>query len=189
MFQTDSDVVFVKGLKVEAVIGVYTWERAITQPLLMDIVFETDVSAAAISDDVNDALNYKAVCDDVSAWCVEIQAELLEHLAEQVADRLLAKYDCQKLTLSVAKPTAIAQADAVGVQITRYAHAQNNAAHNMRLNNKDSTNADSDNIKPSDHEDGQDSDPLTSTVINDDHDNVDNPSIIETAIDTSSDDA
>lgn len=123
MFHTESDVVFVKGLKVEAVIGVYEWERAITQPLLIDIALETDISRAAVSDDVSDALNYKAVCDDVSAWCQAIQAQLLEHLAGQIADKLLAKYACQKLTLSVAKPTAIQAADAVGVQITRYAKA------------------------------------------------------------------
>ena len=121
MLHTESDVVFVKALKVDAVIGVYAWERAITQPLLIDIMFETDISKAAISDNVEDALNYKAVCDEVSAWCKEIKAELLEHLAGQLAERLLSHYHCQKVTLSVAKPTAIKQADAVGVQITRYA--------------------------------------------------------------------
>ena len=121
MLHTESDVVFVKGLTVEAVIGVYEWERAITQPLLIDIALETAISAAAASDDVNDALNYKAVCDDVSEWCQTIKAQLLEHLAGQIADKLFAKYACHKITLSVAKPTAIKQADAVGVQITRYA--------------------------------------------------------------------
>lgn len=126
MFHTESDVVFVKGLTVEAVIGVYAWERAITQPLLIDIALETDISRAAISDDVNDALNYKAVCDDVSAWCQAIKAQLLEHLAGQIADKLLAKYSCHKITLSIAKPTAIKQADAVGVQITRYATVTEN---------------------------------------------------------------
>ena len=126
MFHTESDIVFVKGLTVEAVIGVYAWERAITQPLLIDIALETDISRAAISDDVNDALNYKAVCDDVSAWCQAIKAQLLEHLAGQIADKLLAKYSCHKITLSIAKPTAIKQADAVGVQITRYATVTEN---------------------------------------------------------------
>ena len=126
MFYTESDVVFVKGLKVEAVIGVFDWERAITQPLLIDIALETDISRAAVSDDVSDALSYKEVCDDVREWCIEIKAKLLEHLAGQISDKLFAKYDCQKITLSIAKPTAIAQADAVGVQITRYAPASSN---------------------------------------------------------------
>ena len=126
MFHTQSDVVFIKGLKVEAVIGVFDWERAITQPLLIDIALETDISRAAVSDDVSDALSYKEVCDDVNEWCKEIQAKLLEHLAGQISDNIFAKYDCQKITLSIAKPTAIAQADAVGVQITRYAPASTN---------------------------------------------------------------
>lgn len=131
MFHTQSDVVFVKGLKVAAVIGVYEWERAITQPLLIDIALETDISKAAASDDVNDALNYKAVCDDVSAWCKAIKAHLLEHLAEQIATNLLENYACQTVTLSVAKPTAIQSADAVGVQITRHAKAvENTSAEN-----------------------------------------------------------
>ena len=126
MFYTESDVVFVKGLKVEAVIGVFDWERAITQPLLIDIALETDISRAAVSDDVSDALSYKEVCDDVSEWCIEIKAKLLEHLAGQISDKLFAKYACQKITLSIAKPTAIAAADAVGVQITRYAPVSTN---------------------------------------------------------------
>lgn len=123
MFHTQADVVFVKGLRVEAVIGVFEWERAITQPILIDIALETNISRAAQSDNVEDALNYKGVCDDVSAWCQEIKAQLLEHLAEQLANKLLTNYDCQKVTLSVAKPTAIKEAEAVGVQITRYAKA------------------------------------------------------------------
>ncbi len=121
MFDIEADVVFIKGLKVEAVIGVFEWERAITQPILIDITLETDISKAAVSDDVADALSYKEVCDDVDEWCKDIKAKLLEHLAEELSKNILAKYNCQKVTLSVAKPTAIQDADAVGVQITRYA--------------------------------------------------------------------
>ena len=155
MFQTDSDVVFVKGLKVMAVIGVYDWERAINQPLLIDMAFETDVTAAAASDDVADALNYKAVCDDVSAWCKEIQAKLLEHLAAMLTEKLLSKYPCKKVTLSIAKPTAIDTADAVGVQITRYArpeqsYLENNGALEQKT---DEENTISDNA----NDDGADS--------------------------------
>lgn len=121
MHQSEADVIFIKGLCVEAIIGVYDWERTITQPLSIDIALETDISQAALSDEVEDALNYKAICDDVTAWCQSIQSKLLEHLAVQLSDKILDKYPaCQKVTISVAKPTAIASADAVGVQITRY---------------------------------------------------------------------
>ena len=127
MFNTEADVVFVKGLKVEAVIGVFAWERAITQPILIDIALETDITSAAQSDNIANALSYKEVCDDVSAWCKELKAELLEHLAAKLIDKLFANYSCQKITLSVAKPTAIKEADAVGIQITRYAKADDKA--------------------------------------------------------------
>lgn len=130
MFNSEADVVFVKGLTVEAVIGVFDWERAITQPILIDIALETDISQAALSDDVKDALSYKEVCDDVSHWCKDIKAKLLEHLAEQIAEKLLAKYHCQKVILSVAKPTAIKEANAVGVQITRLANNDNKTTDN-----------------------------------------------------------
>ncbi len=138
MFHSQSDVVFVKGLKVEAVIGVYEWERAITQPLLIDIALETDIRKASVSDDVNDALNYKAVCDDVSAWCQTIKAKLLEHLAGEIADKLLAKYACHQVTLSVAKPTAISQADAVGVKITRRSKASGSEAISNNIQSDES---------------------------------------------------
>ncbi|MGM8871722.1 dihydroneopterin aldolase [Psychrobacter sp. 2Y5] len=134
MLNSEADVVFVKGLTVEAVIGVFDWERAITQPILIDITLETDISKAALSDDVKDALSYKEVCDDVSIWCKEIKAKLLEHLAAQIAEKLLAKYYCQKVTLSVAKPTAIKEANAVGVQITRLAKTE--AKHTDNLTNE-----------------------------------------------------
>ena len=54
---------------------------------------------------------------------VSISPKLLEHLISQIADKLLAKYPCQKVTISVAKPTAIESAEAVGVQVTRYAQS------------------------------------------------------------------
>lgn len=150
MIQTESDVVFVKGLKVMAVIGVYDWERAINQPLLIDIALETDIKAAAASDEVADALNYKAVCDDVSRWCKETQAKLLEHLAEIIADNLLTQFSCHKVTLSLAKPTAIDQADAVGVQITRYSKVSGlskRSGHSEHPENSEKSNAEIDDGK------------------------------------------
>lgn len=62
--QGNTDFVKIKGLKVNAVIGVFDWERAIEQPLLIDVTMATDISKAGKSDDINDAINYKEVCDD-----------------------------------------------------------------------------------------------------------------------------
>ena len=119
--QGSTDFVKIKGLEVNAVIGVFDWERAIEQPLLIDVSMATDISEAGKSDDINDAINYKEVCDDITELCQQTKALLIERLAELIAAHILSKYNTTQVEVSVAKPTAIKDADAVAVQITRIA--------------------------------------------------------------------
>lgn len=119
--QGNTDFVKIKGLKVNAVIGVFDWERAIEQPLLIDVTMATDISKAGKSDDINDAINYKEVCDDITELCQQTKALLIERLAELIAAHILSKYNTTQVEVSVAKPTAITAAEAVAVQITRTA--------------------------------------------------------------------
>ena len=119
--QGNTDFVKIKGLKVNAVIGVFDWERAIEQPLLIDVTMATDISKAGKSDDINDAINYKEVCDDITELCQQTKALLIERLAELIAAHILSKYNTTQVEVSVAKPTAIKAAEAVAVQITRTA--------------------------------------------------------------------
>ena len=119
--QGNTDFVKIKGLKVNAVIGVFDWERAIEQPLLIDVTMATDISKAGKSDDINDAINYKEVCDDITELCQQTKALLIERLAELLAAHILIKYNTTQVEVSVAKPTAIKAAEAVAVQITRTA--------------------------------------------------------------------
>ena len=116
---TASDFVKIKGLKVNAVIGVFDWERAIEQPLIIDVTMATDISQAAKSDDIKDAVNYKSVCDDITELCQQTKALLIERLAELIAEHILTKYNTDQVEVSVAKPTAIKEADAVAVEIVR----------------------------------------------------------------------
>lgn len=119
--QGSTDFVKIKGLEVNAVIGVFDWERAIEQPLLIDVSMTTDISEAGKSDDINDAINYKEVCDDITELCQQTKALLIERLAELIAAHILSKYNTTQVEVSVAKPTAIKAAEAVAVQITRTA--------------------------------------------------------------------
>ncbi|MFD1131977.1 dihydroneopterin aldolase [Psychrobacter sanguinis] len=119
--QGSTDFVKIKGLKVNAVIGVFDWERAIEQPLLIDVSMATDISEAGKSDDINDAINYKEVCDDITELCQQTKALLIERLAELIAAHILSKYNTTQVEVSVAKPTAIKAAEAVAVQIARTA--------------------------------------------------------------------
>lgn len=115
-----TDMVFIKGLKVDAVIGVYEWEQQITQPLIFDIEMVGCQYKASQTDDIHDAINYKSVSERVAEVCVANKVALLERLAHLVAEMILAEFAPEKVTVTIHKPTAIKEADSVGVKITRF---------------------------------------------------------------------
>lgn len=112
-------LVFIEGLKINTVIGVYDWERVIKQELIIDAKMHCDMTEAMASDDVNHVINYKTVCEDIETICHETQAELLESLADKIATHILTVYPCHKIDLTIKKPGAVKQASSVGVQIVR----------------------------------------------------------------------
>jgi dihydroneopterin aldolase len=114
------DQVFIKGLAVEAVIGVYDWERRILQPLVLDLDMGWDISAAAAGDDLAATLDYAAVSMRVLEYVAASQFLLVEALAEHVAALVMQEFSVPWLRLQVTKPGAVAQAaGGVGVLIER----------------------------------------------------------------------
>lgn len=112
-------IVFIEGLKINTVIGVYDWERVIRQLLVVDVKIYHDMSLAFQSDDVKDAINYKTVCEEIEQICHQQKAQLLESLADKILTELFNRYDCTKIELTIKKPNAIKQADSVGVMVVR----------------------------------------------------------------------
>ena len=51
------DKVFIEGLQIDALIGIYDWERRIRQPLVFDIEMAFDNRIPAASDAIGDTLN------------------------------------------------------------------------------------------------------------------------------------
>lgn len=113
------DIVFVEGLAIETVIGIYDWEREVRQRVLLDLEMATDIRLAAASEDIENTLNYKSVCDRLVAFVEESEFLLVETLAEEVAALVMHEFPVPWLRLKVTKPTAIASARGVGVQIER----------------------------------------------------------------------
>ena len=114
------DIVFIEGLRVDAIIGVYEWEQQITQPLIYDIEMAGCQRTAAQSDDIQDAFNYKSVCERIAEISLANRVALLERMAQLVADMILTEFMPKKVTVTIRKPTAIKQANSVGVKISRY---------------------------------------------------------------------
>lgn len=113
------DKVFIRGLRVEAVIGVHDWERQLLRPLLFDLELGLDTRPAASSDRVRDAVDYAAVAETVRTLARDLQPQLLETLAETLARRLFEQFPILCLRLSIDKPGAIADVRGVGVEIDR----------------------------------------------------------------------
>lgn len=118
------DYVFIKGLAVEAVIGVYDWERTLRQPLLLDLDMGWDIRPAAAGDDLTATLDYAAVSQRLLDYVGASQFQLVETLAERVAALVMNEFQVPWLRLRVTKPGAVKQAaGGVGVLIERGARS------------------------------------------------------------------
>ncbi|WP_261977567.1 dihydroneopterin aldolase [Marinobacter sp. F3R11] len=114
-----ADSVLIEGLVVETVVGVYDWERDVTQALVVDLEMAWDNRIPGMSDDVSDALDYAAVSARVESCLKELKPQLLEHGAEVLAGVILQDFGVGWLRLTLRKPGAVPAARSVGVCIER----------------------------------------------------------------------
>lgn len=114
------DIVFIDGLEVDTVIGVYDWERGIRQCLTLDLQLGWDIRPAAASDDLGAALDYSAVSARVQAFAEASHFQLVETFAERLAALLMSEFGIRWLRLRLTKPGAVPAArGGVGVEIER----------------------------------------------------------------------
>jgi dihydroneopterin aldolase len=113
------DIVYLKDLRIDTVIGIYSWERRVKQTIVFDIEMATDVAKAAASDAIDDALDYKAVAKRLMAFVGESQFGLVETLAERVAEILLNEFPVPWVRLRLNKQGAVHGVRDVGVVIER----------------------------------------------------------------------
>ena len=113
------DKVFIEGLEVEALIGIYDWERRIRQPLQFDIEMAFDNRRPAASDKIEDTLDYKAVSKRLVEFVSQSGYGLVETLAERCAALILNEFAVSQVRLKLSKPGAVRGARAVGVWIER----------------------------------------------------------------------
>lgn len=113
------DKVFIEQLEVITTIGVYDWEQEIKQKLVLDIEMAHDNRPAGKSDDVVDALDYSQVSQAVLDHIEGGRFLLVERVAEEVAELIMAKFSVPWIKIRLTKPGAVAQAKGVGVVIER----------------------------------------------------------------------
>ena len=113
------DIVYLRDLRIPTVIGVFEWERRVRQTAALDLDMAADVARAARSDALIDALDYKAVAKQIIAFVGESRFQLVETLAEQVAQLVLTEFEVSWVRVRINKTGAVRGARDVGVIIER----------------------------------------------------------------------
>lgn len=113
------DLVYIRNLRIDCVIGVFEWERRVRQTVALDLDLAADVATAARTDRLEDTLDYKAIAKRLIEYVGQSQFQLVETLAEKVADVVLREYGVQWVRVRVNKKGALRQATDVGVVIER----------------------------------------------------------------------
>ncbi len=113
------DKIFIHALKAEAIIGIFDWERQVRQTVIVDIEFSADIVKAALTDSIEDTLNYKRVAKRVLAFVEGSQFHLVETLAEHIAMLLLEEFGIAWVKIVLSKPGAVRSSRDVGVALER----------------------------------------------------------------------
>ena len=113
------DKIFIRALKAETIIGIFDWERQVKQTVLIDIELSADNRKAALSDSVDDTLNYKRVAKRVLAFVEASKFHLVEALAEHVAMLILEEFGVAWVSIVLSKPGAVRSSRDVGVALER----------------------------------------------------------------------
>lgn len=115
------DIVFVRNLEARTVIGAHDWERQIKQQLVVNLEMATDIRPAADDDDLSKAVNYSSVSKAVIQYIEESSFQLVETLAERLAELVLIRFGVSWVRLELVKPRPLSGSHTVGVIIERRA--------------------------------------------------------------------
>jgi dihydroneopterin aldolase len=115
----EGDRIFLRGLRVDCIIGYIDWERQLRQTLEIDLEFPVDCARAAEYDDVAHSTDYKSVAKRVLQFVEASEFQLVETLAHRLATQLIEEFGLDWLRVTINKPGAIRHSRDVGVSLLR----------------------------------------------------------------------
>jgi 7,8-dihydroneopterin aldolase/epimerase/oxygenase len=113
------DKIYIEGLELFSLIGVYDWERVAKQRLVVDLIVYSDLSLAASTDLVSDTLNYADIANCLELVANNSEFELIEALAHAMLNAVFNQFPVTRLTLKLSKPDILPNARNVAVEFTR----------------------------------------------------------------------
>jgi 7,8-dihydroneopterin aldolase/epimerase/oxygenase len=115
----DMDIIFIRDIRLDTLIGAYEFERRQPRTLRVDIEIGRPSIRACKTDELADTIDYSAVVEVVRETFSSHTFHLLEPLAELVVNLILEKFDAQWAQIEVSKTGVVADARDVGVRIVR----------------------------------------------------------------------
>ena len=115
------DKIFLTGLKVECIVGIWEWERQVKQPVVLDIEMAADIRKAAASDHIDDTIDYKKVSKRLLSFVGESQFQLVETLTERIAEIIVKEFAVSWVKVKLNKQGALRGSKDVGILIERTA--------------------------------------------------------------------
>lgn len=116
---TTMDIIFLTGLTTDCIIGIWDWERRVKQKVVVDLEMSADIRRAAASDAIEDTLDYKKVAKRLLAFVGDSQFQLVETLAERIAQLVVTEFDVAWVRVRLNKQGAIRGSRDVGILIER----------------------------------------------------------------------
>ncbi|MDX8400254.1 MAG: dihydroneopterin aldolase [Gallionellaceae bacterium] len=113
------DIIFLRELKIDTLIGVYEWEKRVPQTLQIDLEIALPDSRACQTDNIDDALNYADIVLHLKEVLTSRHFHLLEALSEHIAQIIINDFKAPWVKVSVAKLQAIRGSKMVGICIER----------------------------------------------------------------------
>jgi dihydroneopterin aldolase len=113
------DKIFLSALSVECIVGIWDWERRVKQTVIIDVEMAADIRRAALTDHIDDTIDYKRVAKRLLAFVGESQYQLVETLTEAIARVIVTEFGVSWVKVRLNKRGAIRGARDVGIEIER----------------------------------------------------------------------
>ena len=111
------DTLNIEALKVNTFIGVYAWEQKIRQQLLIDLRIDSDFSHC--HEDLTKTIDYEALCSTVTEYVESNSFQLIETVANNLANLIKELFKVSQIRVAVSKPHAIKNAGKIQVIVYR----------------------------------------------------------------------
>jgi len=126
------DKIFFTAITTECIVGIWDWERKVKQTVVIDVEMACDVRKAALSDHIDDTVDYKKVSKRLLNFVSESQFQLVEALAENIARIIVTEFAVPWVRVRLNKQGAIRNSRDVGILIERRTEDYSDQALNLK---------------------------------------------------------